>query len=59
MESMVTEYKEICSFRGRLAEAEHHIIFGATGRELSEKDVWNWFDERYSGGVAKLMFGGE
>lgn len=21
--------------------------------------VWHWFDERYSGGVAKLMFGGE
>lgn len=20
--------------------------------------VWHWFDERYSGGVAKLMFGG-
>lgn len=23
------------------------------------EEVWRWFDERYSGGVAKLMFGGE
>lgn len=24
-----------------------------------QEAVWHWFDERYSGGVAKLMFGGE
>lgn len=37
-ESIVTEYKEICFFCGRHAEAEHHLIFGTMGRELSEKD---------------------
>lgn len=21
------------------------------------EDIWHWFDERYSGGVARLMFG--
>ena len=34
----VTKYKEICFFCGRQAEAEHHLIFGAAGRALSEKD---------------------
>lgn len=38
MKSIVTEYKEICFFCGRPAEAEHHLIFGTAGRELSEKD---------------------
>lgn len=36
--SIVTEYSEICSFCGRQAEGEHHLIFGTAGRELSEKD---------------------
>lgn len=22
------------------------------------EDIWHWFDERYSGGVVRLMFGG-
>lgn len=35
---IVTEYPEICIFCGRQAEAEHHLIFGTAGRELSEKD---------------------
>jgi hypothetical protein len=35
---IVTEYSEICIFCGRQAEAEHHLIFGTAGRELSEKD---------------------
>lgn len=35
---IVTEYPEICIFCGRRAEAEHHLIFGTAGRELSEKD---------------------
>lgn len=35
---IVTEYTEICIFCGRQAEAEHHLIFGTAGRELSEKD---------------------
>lgn len=28
-------------------------------RGTHREAVWHWFDERYSGGVAKLMFGGE
>lgn len=35
---IVTEYPEICIFCGRQSEAEHHLIFGTAGRELSEKD---------------------
>lgn len=35
---IVTEYPEICIFCGRQAEAEHHLIFGTAGRELSEND---------------------
>ena len=35
---IVTEYPEICIFCGKQAEAEHHLIFGTAGRELSEKD---------------------
>lgn len=35
---IVTEYSEICIFCGRQSEAEHHLIFGTAGRELSEKD---------------------
>ena len=35
---IVTEYPEICIFCGRQAEAEHHLIFGTAGRELSERD---------------------
>lgn len=46
---IVTEYPEICIFCGRQAEAEHHLIFGTAGRELSERDPE---------GVAVLMNGG-
>lgn len=38
MKSIVTEYDNICTFCGRQAEAEHHLIFGTAGRELSDKD---------------------
>lgn len=38
MKSIVTEYDNICIFCGRQAEAEHHLIFGTAGRELSDKD---------------------
>lgn len=35
---IVTEYPDICIFCGRPAECEHHLVFGTTGRGLSEKD---------------------
>ena len=35
---IVTDYQKICFICGRPAEAEHHLIFGTAGRELSEKD---------------------
>ena len=38
MKSIVTKHKEICFICGRQTEAEHHLIFGTAGRELSEKD---------------------
>lgn len=38
MKSIVTEHDTICFICGRAAEAEHHLIFGTSGRELSEKD---------------------
>ena len=38
MDSIVTEYKQICFFCGRPAECEHHLVFGLSGRDLSEKD---------------------
>lgn len=38
MQGIVTEYNDICIFCGRQAEAEHHLIFGTAGRELSDKD---------------------
>lgn len=38
MKSILTKYENICFFCGRTAEAEHHLIFGTAGRELSEKD---------------------
>lgn len=38
MKSIVTEHDTICFICGRTAEAEHHLIFGTAGRELSEKD---------------------
>lgn len=38
MKSIVTEHDTICFICGRAAEAEHHLIFGTAGRELSEKD---------------------
>ena len=33
-----TDYPEICFICGRPSEAEHHLVFGTAGRELSEKD---------------------
>lgn len=38
MKSIVTEHSAICFICGREAEADHHLIFGTAGRELSEKD---------------------
>lgn len=38
MKGIVTKHNEICFICGREAEAEHHLIFGTAGRELSEKD---------------------
>lgn len=38
MKGIVTEHREICFICGRQTEAEHHLIFGTAGRELSEKD---------------------
>ena len=38
MQGIVTEYNEICIFCGRKAEAQHHLVFGTSGRKLSEKD---------------------
>lgn len=35
---IVTDYPEICFICGRPSEAEHHLMFGTAGRELSEKD---------------------
>lgn len=35
---IVTQHETICFICGRQAEAEHHLIFGTAGRELSEKD---------------------
>lgn len=35
---IVTDYSEICSICGKPSEAEHHLVFGTSGRELSEKD---------------------
>lgn len=36
--SNVTEYTEICFFCGRVAEGEHHLLFGNGKRELCEED---------------------
>lgn len=38
MDSIITDYTDICFFCGRQAEAQHHLIFGTAGRQLSEKD---------------------
>ena len=35
---IVTDYEGICFFCGRVAEAEHHLIFGSGLRELAEED---------------------
>lgn len=37
MKGIVTEYENICIICGKAAEAEHHLIFGTAGRNLSEK----------------------
>ncbi len=36
--SIVTDYKDICFFCGRLAEGEHHLLFGNGTRKLAEED---------------------
>lgn len=28
-------------------------------RGTHREDVWYWFDEKYAGGIAKLMFGSD
>ena len=38
MNSILTDYPELCAICGRQSEAEHHLVFGTAGRELSEKD---------------------
>lgn len=38
MKSIVTDDCVACFICGREAEAEHHLVFGTAGRELSEKD---------------------
>lgn len=38
MRSIVTDDCSSCFICGREAEAEHHLVFGTAGRELSEKD---------------------
>nr|DAE92110.1 MAG TPA: Recombination enhancement, RecA-dependent nuclease [Myoviridae sp. ct5xZ3] len=38
MQGVVTEYKEICAICGRTTEAEHHLIFGTSDRNLAERD---------------------
>lgn len=38
-------------------QIEEEFLGFSEGTEKEE--VWQWFDERYSGGVVKLMFGGE
>lgn len=38
MDSIVTEYKDICFFCGKPAEAEHHLIFGVGLREICDND---------------------
>lgn len=37
IKSIVTEYPDICCICGRIAEAEHHLIFGYL-RPLADKD---------------------
>lgn len=37
IKSIVTEYPDICCICGRIAEAEHHLIFGNL-RQLADKD---------------------
>lgn len=38
-------------------QVEEEFLGFPEGTEKEE--VWHWFDERYSGGVVKLMFGGD
>ena len=37
-QNIVTEYNGICVFCGRIAEEEHHLLFGNGVRELAEED---------------------
>ena len=36
--SIVTNYTDICFFCGKLAECEHHLLFGNGKRKLAEED---------------------
>ena len=38
MDSIVTEYKNICFFCGKAAVEEHHLLFGNGTRKLAEED---------------------
>lgn len=38
MDSIVTEFKDICFFCGRPADCEHHLLFGKPDRQLAEQD---------------------
>lgn len=38
MQSIVTEYTNICFFCGKTAESEHHLLFGKGIRPLAEED---------------------
>lgn len=38
MDSILTDNKEYCFFCGAPAECQHHLIFGSSNRQLSEKD---------------------
>lgn len=38
MRSILTEYQTICALCGGHSECEHHLIFGTSGRKLSEQD---------------------
>lgn len=38
VDSLLTEYKNVCFFCGRPAECEHHLLFGNGKRKLAEED---------------------
>lgn len=38
MKSKVTNYNDVCFFCGKPATETHHLIFGTSARQLSDKD---------------------